>query len=109
MTPKSKVLGSNGKELPQKLVNEIQNYTGFPWWNGMAFAEYVGYPQRVRTLELALGDAIDDMWDVMEWLREEKQFDKADRIRIIMGRAARALDSQHGPADAIRIIAKGWK
>lgn len=36
-------------------------------------------------------DAVDDLHDVYEWLREDKHYKQADRIRTICGRLARAV------------------
>ncbi|MGP9790718.1 hypothetical protein [Roseinatronobacter sp. NSM] len=36
-------------------------------------------------------EAVDDMVDVMEWLREEGKFEQADRLRTIAGRLARSV------------------
>lgn len=76
-------------DIPQKLINEIQNYTCSPWWNGEAYADFKGYPGRIRMLEGGIGDSIDDIHDVMNWLREEKLFRQSDRLRTIAGRLAR--------------------
>ncbi|MDO5643638.1 MAG: hypothetical protein Q4G26_14790 [Paracoccus sp. (in: a-proteobacteria)] len=38
-----------------------------------------------------VGDAVDDLDDVMEWLREDKHYKQADRIRTIMARLARSV------------------
>ena len=35
--------------------------------------------------------AVDDLHDVFEWLRENKHYKEADRIRTIVGRLARAV------------------
>lgn len=96
------------KELPQSLVSEVQKYTDTPWWNGEAYASFNGYPQRIRELETGIGRAIDDLAAVIEWLREDKQFDKADRLRTIAGCLARDLN-HIGDPDLTRVIAKGWK
>ena len=37
-----------------------------------------------------VGDAVDDLLHVMEWLREGEHYDEADRIRTIAGRLARS-------------------
>lgn len=82
-----------------------------PWWNGKAYDDYHGLSARIRTTDDGLGSAVDDLYDVIEWLREDKQFDKADRVRTIAGRLAR-LQLPLGTdekSDAIRDIARGWK
>ena len=97
-------------ELPQNLISEIQKYTNAPWWNGGAYADFKGYPGRISRMEKEIGDAVDDIADVMEWLRSEKQFDKADRLRTIAGRLARLQqDDESYPIDSLRRIAKDWK
>ena len=98
-------------DIPQRLINEIQNYTGFPWWNGKAYADFKGYPGRIRMLEGGIGDAVDDIHDVMNWLREDKLFRQSDRLRTIAGRLAR-LQGPYVPGKPpvlIRDIARGWK
>ena len=96
------------KDLPQSLINEVQKHTNAPWWNGEAYASFNGYPQRIIELETGAGRAIDDLAAVIEWLREDKQFDKADRLRTIAGCLARDLN-HIGDPDLTRVIAKGWK
>ena len=97
-------------ELPQHLINEVQRYTGYPWWNGRAYAEYKGYPGRISDLERGIGTAIDDIHDVMEWLREDRLFRQSDRLRTIGGRLARLQRPFVGDrAFLIRDIARGWK
>ncbi len=100
-----------GGELPQELIVQIQRHTNAPWWNGKAYDEFHGISAGARSMAKAMGDAVDDIADVMDWLREEGQFDKADRLRTIAGRLAKGVDLKYqgGPPDLIRNIAKGWK
>ena len=96
------------RDLPPDLVQQVQNHTGAPWWNGAAYAEFRGYPQRLSQMDKGIGDAVDDLADVIEWLREEKMFGQSDRLRTIAGRLARLRRKGDG-ADSIREIARGWK
>jgi hypothetical protein len=98
-------------ELPQALIVEVQRHTGFPWWNGEAYAEYKGYPQAIRANEREIGRATDDICDVIEWLRKDRLFAQADRLRTIAGRLARALPDLDlpGDKDLLRHQARGWK
>lgn len=58
----------------------------------------------------ASGDAIDDVADVMNWLRGEKIYAQADRLRTIVGRPARARPrATTEPDTAIREVARTWK
>lgn len=76
-----------GKVLPHDLIVEIQRYTNFPWWNGQAYVAFRGYERLAKEA----GVAVDDLGDVIEWLREEKQFEKSDRLRTIRARLNDAL------------------
>lgn len=52
------------------------------------------HPQFVTEWKASMSrvqDAVDDLHDVYEWLRENKHFKEADRIRTIVGRLARAV------------------
>lgn len=40
---------------------------------------------------IEVGNAVEDLHDLTEWLREEKDYAKADRLRTIMGRLARSV------------------
>lgn len=35
--------------------------------------------------------AVDDLIEVMEWLRSEERYEQSDRLRTIVGRLARSL------------------
>ena len=98
-------------ELPQHLVNEIVKYTNSPWWNGRAYAGYMGYPQKIRKYENGIGDAVDEINDVIEWMRNEKLYAQADRLRTIAGRLARLRPASEAEeaTQQIRSIARGWK
>lgn len=56
--------------------------------------------------------AVDDLHDVIEWLRETKNFAQADRVRTIAGRLARSVGKYpafSGYDDSlIRNIARDW-
>lgn len=98
------------RTLPKHLITEIQNHTGSPWWNGKAYAEFKGYPGRIRELVGGIGAEIDEIYFVIEDLRQNGQYEQADRLRTIAGRLARLqpplLDSG---STLIRDIARGWK
>lgn len=68
------------------LIRQIQDHTGFPWWNGEAYAGFMGYPQQIWKLKCEFRRAIDDLSDVVELLRNEKHFAEADRLRAIAAR-----------------------
>ena len=59
-------------------------------------------------LNTNIGSAVDDLSDVIDWLREEKEYEKADRIRTIAGRLAR-LQRPDTDKSSIRNIARGWE
>ena len=44
-----------------------------------------------NALALEVGAAVDDLSDVIEWLRDEKQYEKSDRLRSIRKRLNDAL------------------
>jgi hypothetical protein len=104
----------DGEVLPPEIASEVQKHTGAPWWNGRAYCFFKGYPGRIAALEAATGHAIDDIADVIEWLRSEKMFVQSDRLRTIAGRLARARGDPwatppEADADAWLNIAKKWK
>lgn len=74
------------ERLPPELVQQIQAHTNTPWWNGEAYADFVGYPQQIMRLESATRSAIDDIGDVIDWLREDKHYAQSDRLRAIANR-----------------------
>lgn len=73
--------------LPQSLIVEIQKYTNCPWWNGQAYVSFFGY----ETLAFQAGQTVDDLTDMIEWLRDEKDYEKSDRLREIRKRLNDAL------------------
>ncbi|WP_299129683.1 hypothetical protein [uncultured Amaricoccus sp.] len=99
----------SARDLPQELINAVQNYTDMPWWNGAAYAEYHGLPQRIKGFEGDVGAAIDDIADVMNWLREEKLYAQSDRLRTIAGRLARRLNDPSEDTSLVRVSARGWR
>ena len=61
-----------------------------------------------------VGDAVDDLSDLMELLREGKHYAEADRLRTIMSRLANAVPShqtrhKRGKIYLIRDIARTYK
>lgn len=75
------------KVMPHELIVEIQKYTDFPWWNGQAYVTYRGFDILAREA----GNVVDDLGDVIEWLRSEEQYEKSDRLRTIRKRLNDAL------------------
>ena len=63
--------------------------------------------QLVKTNQ-AICWAVDDLHQVMEWLREGKHYAESDRLRTIIGRLARAVPKSDEP-NLIRTIARGYK
>lgn len=99
-------------DLPSDLINQVQAYTHMPWWNGEAYAEFKGYPQMLRRQALAIEAAVSDLHDVMQWLRDEKDYAKADRLRNIAGRLARAVPERPDEARnkaLVLVAARGWR
>lgn len=96
--------------LPRDLALAVCKHTQFPWWNGPAYADYKGYPQRLKAKDREIRSAVDDLHDVIEWLREQRDFEKADRLRTIAGRLARAADpDDFDTPDQVAVQARGWK
>lgn len=58
----------------------------------------------------ATGAVIDDLVDVMEWMREDKLFAQADRLRTLIGRLSRVVGNGGvmTTGNEIREIAKTW-
>lgn len=94
-------------EIPDDLAAAVGRYTNMPWWNGQAYAEFRGMPQALRAYADGVGEAVDDLHDVMDWLREEKDFAKSDRLRVIAGRLARLIHTQSRP-DMLREKARTY-
>jgi hypothetical protein len=96
--------------IPHSLAVEVTGYTDMPWWNAEAYDDYAGLSSKLRRYFYRTGDTIDDLIEVMEWLRSEKQFDKADRLRTIIGRLARLRpDVAESESGSNRDKARGWK
>lgn len=65
--------------------------------------------RRFLDIDMRLGRAVDDLFDVMEWLREEKRFAQSDRIRVIAGRLARLRRTfPTERPDLIVVMARSW-
>jgi len=97
------------REPPPDVIRQMQDCTGAPWWNGRAYAEIMGLPQAIRRYEQEIGYSVDDLYDLMEWLRAERQFAQADRLRTILGRLARSLPPpRETDRGLIRTIARGY-
>ena len=64
-----------------------------------------------RATNKEVGDAVDDLYDLMEWLRENKNYDESDRLRTIMARLARSVPDHQIEYDMslIRDIARTYK
>jgi hypothetical protein len=76
------------KHTESEVIQIVQNHTGFPWFNGNAYVEYRGW----YALGIECHNTVSDITDVIEWLREEKQFDKSDRLRTIRDRLQKSVD-----------------
>ena len=69
--------------------------------------------ETIEFLSEAMGTAIDDLYEVAEWLREEKDYQRSDRLRTIIGRLARSRPD--GPAsdvfqkNLVRTMAREWR
>lgn len=68
-----------------------------------------------RNSMVSVGNGVDDLVDVMEWLREGKHYAEADRLRTIIGQLARSVPDYRIERDAgkfiylIRDIARTYK
>lgn len=66
----------------------------------------------ILELNRRIADAVDDLDAMIEWLREEKQFEKADRLRTITGRIARlrVIEPNNSPSkDLVCEQARGYR
>jgi hypothetical protein len=72
------------RPLPDRLIQEIQNHTGAPWWNGEAYAEYRGYPQKIMLQAKAMRQASADIQAVIDRLRSARLYEHADALREIV-------------------------
>ena len=68
------------------------------------------YLETWRETNHEVGDAVDDLYDLMEWLREDKAYPQSDRLRAIIGRLSRAAPNDHtAKKNTIRNIARTFK
>jgi hypothetical protein len=96
-------------DLPPQLIAGVQKHTNAPWWNGAAYADYRGYPGQIRAYANGIGEAVDDLAEVISALRADRRFVEADRLRTIAGRLARLRPESETDAGTVRHVAKGWK
>ena len=66
----------------EEITKAIQDRYGTPWFNGEAYADYRGY----RRQSIAMRTAVDDLDDLIGWLRQSGQYPQADRLREIRNR-----------------------
>lgn len=57
--------------------------------------------------EQVVRSAVDDLYDVVEWLREEKHYAQSDRVRTITGRLARHTFKRNNP-ELLTEVARDW-
>lgn len=62
-----------------------------------------------------VGGAVDDLHDLMEWMREDGLYEKSDRLRVIMARLAKSIPEhkirydQSGKVYLLRDISRTYK
>jgi len=99
-----RILGTPAVFVRQSMQSSTYPKRGSASWDRMPFLY-----ERLQSYDDDIGCAVDDLYDVMQSLRETKNFEQSDRIRTIAGRLARARrrdDSEKG--DLIRSMARGW-
>ena len=62
-------------DLPNELIIQVQRHTGYPWWNGEAYAWFKGYPQKITL-------AIEELESLIEELRGKEDYEISDRLRL---------------------------
>jgi hypothetical protein len=77
-------------KLPKELISEVQKYTNFPWWNGEAYASFVGYPQMIFRLKKNIEGVGHELDKVIEELREVKNYQISDKLRVLSTRLKEA-------------------
>lgn len=72
------------------------------------------YVEAWKRMESTVASAVDDLVDVIDWLRESKHYPEGDRVRTIVGRLARARTEQYREEDLFngeplyRTMARDW-
>lgn len=80
-----------------------------PPFGGSVWEMHKEYYKRLAEYDLQIGNAIDDLYDIMNWLRKEERFSGSDRIRTIVGRLARARRKSWLEQGTVREIARKFK
>ena len=68
----------------EDLMRIVQNHTGFPWFNGMAFVENKGIGFAARNFEIKRASLADDLSDLQGRLRKQRVYWAADRVRDLI-------------------------
>lgn len=97
-------------DTPIHLIKNTMTSSDFPIPGSPAYERLRFIYERLDAYDMVLGDAVDDLSDVIERLREEKQYAKSDRLRTIASRLAKArrtnLDEKR--RGMLRDAARGW-
>lgn len=90
-------------------VRDALEDAAYPRIDSPTYQKHNAVYRRLDRYDDALGQAVDDLVDVIEWLRAERQYDKADRLRTIAGRLARARRENFREDKRLyRRQARGW-
>lgn len=57
----------------------------------LAGTYHPAFVEEWRSTSVQVLDVVDDLYEVMEWLREDKLFSQSDRVRTLTGRLARTV------------------
>lgn len=71
-----------------EIIQLASTHLGRPWLNGKAYVIYRGYDY----LLTQAGFVVDDLSDVIEVLRERKDYELSDRLRTIRNRLKESVD-----------------
>ena len=66
------------------------------------------YVSSWKRMESTVASAVDDLVEVIDWLRDGKHFAESDRVRTIVGRLARSRTEYYGESNLYRGIARDW-
>lgn len=73
-------------------------------------AAFAPFFDRVDKYDADIGTAVDDLHDLMDWMRQDGNYAHSDRLRSIMGRLARARRNEPDAGQSsYRQIARGYK
>lgn len=62
----------------------VQDYTGFPWFNGAAYADHMGLYTKHNAALPKLESSLVALRLLQDALRQEKQYNHSDKLRDVI-------------------------